>query len=46
MYYSPAGAAARALLGSVLNRAPSLTTMLTLVVYTVVFTFLAMRFFR
>lgn len=46
MTYSPAGAAARALLDSVFNGAPSLTTSLTMVGYTVAFAFLAIRFFR
>jgi ABC-2 type transport system permease protein len=46
MYYSPSGAAARALLYSVFNAAPPLTTIVTLVVYTVIFAFIAIRYFR
>lgn len=46
MYYSPAGAAARALLDSVFNQAPPVATILTMVGYTAVFTAAAIRFFR
>ena len=46
MYYSPSGAAARALFYSVFNAAPPLTTIVTLVVYTVIFAFAAIRYFR
>lgn len=46
MYYSPTGAAVRALLYSIFNAAPPYTTIVTMAVYTVVFTFLAVRFFR
>lgn len=46
MYYSPSGAAARALLDAVFNQAPSLQTILTMVGYTAAFTAAAIRFFR
>ena len=46
MYYSPSGAAARALLSSVFNTAPPYTAIVTMVAYTVVFAFLAIRYFR
>jgi ABC-2 type transport system permease protein len=46
MYYSPAGAAVRALLYSVFNQPPPLSTLVTLVAYTVLFAFLATRYFR
>jgi ABC-2 type transport system permease protein len=46
MYYSPTGAAARALLDSVFNGGPSYTALLTMAVYTVIFGFIAIRYFR
>lgn len=46
MYYSPSGAAARALLYSVFNQAPPYTTFVTLIVYTIIFSFVAIRYFR
>lgn len=46
MYYSPAGAAARALLDSVFNTAPPWTALVTMVFYTAIFTFVAVRYFR
>jgi ABC-2 type transport system permease protein len=46
MYYSPTGAATRALLNSVFNTAPAWTTILTMLVYTAVFGFIAVRYFR
>jgi ABC-2 type transport system permease protein len=46
MWYSPGGAAGRALLYSVFNARPPLETLLTLVGYTVVFMYVAVRYFR
>jgi ABC-2 type transport system permease protein len=46
MWYSPGGAAARALLYSVFNATPPLATLLTLVGYTIVFMYVAVRYFR
>jgi ABC-2 type transport system permease protein len=46
MYYSPSGAAAKALLDSVFNRSPSYAALLTMAVYTVIFGFIAIRYFR
>lgn len=46
MYYSPSGAAVRALLDSAFNSAPPYTTIVTMVAYTIVFSFLAIRYFR
>jgi ABC-2 type transport system permease protein len=46
MYYSPSGAAARALLDSVFNGSPAYAALLTLAVYTVIFGFIAIRYFR
>lgn len=46
MWYSPSGAAARALLYSSFNSTPPVTTLLTLVGYTVLFSFIAVRYFR
>jgi ABC-2 type transport system permease protein len=46
MYYSPQGAADRALLSSVFNTAPPYTAIATMVAYTAVFAFLAIRYFR
>lgn len=46
IYYSPSGAAVRALLDSVFNQAPAYTTYGTLIVYAVIFSFIAIRYFR
>jgi hypothetical protein len=46
MWYSPSGAAVRALLYSVFNSRPPVTTLLTLAGYTLVFAFVAIRYFR
>lgn len=46
MYYSPSGAAARALLNSVFNAAPPLEAVVTMVAYTTIFALLAIRYFR
>jgi ABC-2 type transport system permease protein len=46
MYYSPTGAAVRALLYSVFNTAPPYTTLVTMVAYTVIFAVIAIRYFR
>jgi len=46
MWYSPSGAAVRALLYSVFNTRPPVTTLLTLAGYTLVFAFVAIRYFR
>jgi ABC-2 type transport system permease protein len=46
MYYSPTGAAARALLDAVFNGSPSYAALLTMAVYTVIFGFIAIRYFR
>jgi ABC-2 type transport system permease protein len=46
MYYSPSGAAARALLDAVFNDSPSYAALLTMAVYTVLFGFIAIRYFR
>jgi ABC-2 type transport system permease protein len=46
MYYSPSGAAARALLDSVFNGSLSYAALLTVTVYTVIFGFIAIRYFR
>ena len=46
MYYSPSGAAARALLAAVFNGSPSNAPLLTMAVYTVIFGFIALRYFR
>jgi ABC-2 type transport system permease protein len=46
MYYSPSGAAARALLDAVFNGNPSYAALLTMAVYTVLFGFIAFRYFR
>ncbi len=45
-YYSPSGAAVRALLDTAFNRAPPVTTFVTLIVYSVIFTLIAIRYFR
>jgi ABC-2 type transport system permease protein len=44
--YSPSGATVRALLDSAFNQAPPYTTLATLVVYTIIFAFIAIRYFR
>ena len=46
MYYSPSGAAARALLDATFNGSPSYAALLTMAVYTVIFGFIAIRYFR
>jgi ABC-2 type transport system permease protein len=46
MYYSPSGAASRALLDSTFNGGPSYAALLTMVAYTVIFGFIAVRYFR
>ena len=46
MYYSPSGAAARALLAAVFTGSPSYAALLTMAVYTVTFSFIAIRSFR
>jgi ABC-2 type transport system permease protein len=46
MYYSPSGAAARAVLDAVFNGGPSYAALLTMAVYTVIFGFIAIRYFR
>lgn len=46
MYYSPAGAAVRSLLYSVFNQPPPYLELVTMVVYTVVFSALAVKYFR
>ena len=46
MYYSPAGAAVQALLYSVFNYPPPLTSIITMIVYTAVFSFVSIRYFR
>lgn len=46
MYYSPTGAAAKAVLDSAFNGGPSYAGLLTMAVYTLVFGFVAIRYFR
>jgi ABC-2 type transport system permease protein len=46
MWYSPSGAAVRAVLYSVFHATPPLTTLLTLVGYTLFFAAAAVRYFR
>jgi ABC-2 type transport system permease protein len=46
MYYSPTGAAARALLDSGVSGSPPYAAMATMAVYTAIFGFLAIRYFR
>jgi ABC-2 type transport system permease protein len=46
MYYSPAGAAAEALLYSTTNAIPPYTAIATMLVYAVVFAFISIRYFR
>ena len=46
MYYSPSGAAVRAVLDSAFNGGPSYAGLLTTAVYAVIFGFVAIRYFR
>lgn len=46
IYYSPSGAAVNALLDSAFNQAPPYATFVTLIVYTCIFAFIAIRYFR
>jgi hypothetical protein len=46
MNYSPSGAAVRAVLDSAFNGSPSYAGLLTMVVFTVIFGFIAIRYFR
>jgi ABC-2 type transport system permease protein len=46
MYYSPPGAAVKALLSSAFDSAPSYTGLATIVIYTAIFAFVATRVFR
>jgi ABC-2 type transport system permease protein len=46
MYYSPSGAAVKAVLDSAFNGAPSYAALLTMAVYTLIFGFIAIRYFR
>ena len=46
IYYSPSGGAVRALLDSVFNQPPPFGTYVTLIVYTVIFSLIAIRYFR
>jgi len=46
MWYSPSGAAVRALLDSVISSTPPVLTLVTLAGYTLVFAFVAIRYFR
>jgi ABC-2 type transport system permease protein len=46
MYYSPSGAAARALLAAAFTGSPSYAALLTMAVYTILFGFIAIRYFR
>jgi ABC-2 type transport system permease protein len=46
MYYSPSGAAVKAVLDSAFNGSPSYAALLTMAVYTVIFGFIATRYFR
>lgn len=46
MWYSPSGAAVRAILYSVFHATPPVTTLVTLVGYTLLFVFVAVRYFR
>jgi ABC-2 type transport system permease protein len=46
MYYSPSGAAAHALLNSAFNSAPPYTAIVTMIAYTVIFSVIAVRYFR
>jgi ABC-2 type transport system permease protein len=46
MYYSPSGAAVRAVLDAAFNGSLSYAALLTMAVYTVIFGFIAIRYFR
>jgi ABC-2 type transport system permease protein len=46
MYYSPSGAAVKAVLDSAFNGGPSYAALLTMAVYAVIFGFIAIRYFR
>ena len=46
MYYSPAGAACRALLYAVFNATPPYATVVTMALYTALFAFVAVRYFQ
>src|ERR1022692_1054451 len=46
MWYSPSGAAVRAILYSVFHATPPVTTLVTLAGYTLLFSFVAVRYFR
>lgn len=46
MYYSPTGAAARALLAAVFGSGPPYAALVTMVAYTGIFAFVAVRYFR
>jgi hypothetical protein len=46
MYYSPSGAAAKAVVDSAFNGGPSYAGLLTMAVYTVIIGFIAIRYFR
>jgi ABC-2 type transport system permease protein len=46
MYYSPSGAAVKAVLDSAFNGGRSYAALLTMAVYTVIFGFIAIRYFR
>ena len=46
MYYSPSGAAVKAVLDSAFNGGPSYAALVTMAVYTVIFGFIAIRYFR
>jgi ABC-2 type transport system permease protein len=46
MYYSPSGAAVKAVLDSAFNGGTSYAALLTMAVYTVIFGFVAIRYFR
>jgi ABC-type multidrug transport system permease subunit len=46
MWYSPSGAAVRALLYSALGARPLVQTLVALAGYTIVFAFVAIRYFR
>ena len=46
MYYSPSGAAARAVLNAAFTGSPSYVALLTMAIYTVIFGFIANRYFR
>jgi len=46
MYYSPSAAAAKAVLDSVFSGSISYAALLTMAAYTVIFGFIAIRYFR